>query len=135
MSVAALPSTLDTRARYGEALGRLYGRPAAWIFAFLTTASTVTLTIVSVIELGFAAKELGKSAWKAVICFLFSLLWSYLSFELASPHDEAKSVGGWPGSLVGLSVGAFAALCVAMPAFVVMKAAQDGPGLGLSGYL
>ena len=56
VSIAALPSTFDTRARYGEALGRLCGRPAAWTFGMLTAASTVTLTGVSLVELGLAVK-------------------------------------------------------------------------------
>lgn len=135
VSVAALPSTFDTRARYGEALGRLCGRPAAWSFSVLTAASTVTLTGVAAVELGFAAKELGKSAWMVAVCALFGLLWAFLSFDIASPHDEAKFLNGLPGNVLGLGVGAFAGVFVGAPAFYVMMNAQDHPESGLSAYL
>jgi len=135
VSVSALPSTFDTRARYGEALGRLGGRPAAWIFGGLTAASTVTLTGVSVIELGLAAKVLGRSSWVAAIYVFVVLFRTWRSLRSASPHDEAKHFSGWAGRLGGLGAGVFAGLFVAAPAFGVMETAQDHPGLGLSAYL
>ena len=135
VSVAALPSTFDTRARYGEALGKRCGRPAAWMFGVLTAASTVTLTGVSLIELGLAVKGLGKFAWVAVIYIFFLLIWTWFSFEAASPHDEAKHLGGWANRLGGLGMGVFSGAFVAAPAFGVMMVAQDHPGLGLSAYL
>jgi hypothetical protein len=53
----------------------------------------------------------------------------------ASPHDEAKDLRGWGGILGGAAMGAFAGCFVAAPAFGVMMAAQDHPGVGLSAYL
>jgi hypothetical protein len=135
VSVAALPSTFDTRARYGEALGRVYGWPAGWVFGVLTAVSTVTLTGVSVVELGLAAKDMGKSSWMAAIYVVLLLLWTWESFANASPHDEAKYLSGWVGRLGGLGAGAFAGLFVAAPAFGVMMAEQNHPGLGLSAYM
>ena len=135
VSVAALPSTFDTRARYGEALGKRCGQPAAWIFGMLTAASTITLTGVSVTELGLAAKEMGKLAGVSAIYVVFLLLWTWFSFESASPHDEAKHLGGWANRLGGLGMGVFAGAFVATPAFGVMMVAQDHPGLGLSAYV
>lgn len=105
------------------------------IFGVLTAASTVILTGVSVIELGLAAKELGKSAWVAAIYVSFLLLRTLGSFVLSSPHDEAKYFSGWMGRLGGLGTGAFAGLFVAAPAFGVMMAAPNHPGSGLSAYL
>ncbi|XPS77562.1 hypothetical protein M3J09_009589 [Ascochyta lentis] len=135
VNVAALPSTFDTRARYGKALGRLCGWPAAWLFGALTATSTVTLTGVSVIELGLAAYALGKSAWLAAIYVAFTLFWTYLSFSFASPHDEGKDLGKGMGKLGGAAVGIFAGCIVAAPAFGVMMAAQNYPGMGLGTYL
>jgi len=135
VSVAALPSTFDTRARYGEALGRLCGRPAAWVFGVLTAAGTITLSGVSLIELGLAVKGLGKYAWITAIYIFFLLIWTWASLESASPHDEAKHLGRWANRLGGLGVGVFSGLFVAAPAFGVMMVAYDHPGLGLSAYL
>ncbi|GAM38647.1 hypothetical protein TCE0_033f09538 [Talaromyces pinophilus] len=138
VGVAALPSTLDTRARYGEALGRLCGWPAAWLFGALTAASTITLACVSVIELGLAAHELVKSAWVAIFYVIayvvFTLVWTYGSLVFASPHDEAKDVG-IKSILGGVAVGAFSGFFVAAPALGVMLVAPDQPGVGLSAYL
>lgn len=135
VGVAALPSTFDTRARYGHALGRLCGRPMAWLFGVLTTASTVTLAGVTVVELGLAASGLGNRAWMAAIYVLFTLAWTYGSLVFASPHDEAKDVSGITGILAGAAMGAFSGLFVAMPAFSVMLAAKKEPGMGLNDYL
>lgn len=135
VGVAALPSTFDTRARYGRALGRLCGRPAAWLFGALTAASTVTLAGVAVTELGLAAKGMGKSAWVAAIYVVFTLVWAYGSLVFASPHDDAKALRGWVRRLGDVGTGAFAGLFVAAPAFGIMMAAQDHPGMGLSTYL
>jgi hypothetical protein len=128
VGVAALPSTFDTRARYGKALSRLCGWPAAWLFAALTAASTI-------IELGLAAKDMGKSAWVAALYVVFTLLWTYVSLAFASPHDEQKDLGGWRRILGGAAIGAFAGCIVATPAYGVLRAAQDHPGMGLSSYL
>jgi hypothetical protein len=135
VSVTALPSTFDTRARYGEALGRFCGRPAAWVFGALTAASTVTLTGVSDIELGLAAKESGKSVWVPAIYVFLLLVWTWGGLVDTSPRDEAKHFSGWAGRLGGLAMGALTELYVAAPAFYVMMAAQDHPGSGLSAYL
>jgi hypothetical protein len=135
VGVAALPSTFDTRARYGEALGRLCGRPAAWLFGALTAASTITLAGVSVIELGLAANEMGKKAWMAAVYVVFTLAWTYGSLVFASPHDEGKDLGGLAGILGGAAMGAFSGCFVAAPALGVMMAAQNHPGVGLGAYL
>lgn len=135
VSVTALPSTFDTRARYGQALGRLCGWPAAWIFGALTAASTVTLTGVSVIELGLAAKGSDRPAFRAAIYVFCLLVWTWASLALTSPHDGAMHLSGWAGRLGGLSTGAFAGVFVAWPAFCVMAAAQNHPGLGLNAYV
>lgn len=134
VGVAALPSTFDIRARYRKALGKLCGRPAAWLFGALTAASTVTLAGVAVTELGLAAKGLRKSAWMAAIYVVFTLVWTYGSLVFASPHDDAKALRGWLGRLGGVGTGAFAGLFVAAPSFGIMMAAQDHPGIGLSTY-
>jgi hypothetical protein len=137
VNVAGLPSTFDTRARYGKALGRLCGRPAAWIFGVLTAASTVTLAAVSIIELGLAAKGLGISAWMIAIAIyvFFLLLLTWGTFSAVSPQDDAQYYDRWTGRLGDLGVGAVTGLCIAVPAFYVMMAAQDHPGLGLSAYM
>lgn len=135
VGVAALPSTFDTRARYGRELGRVCGQPAAWLFGALTATSTVILASVSVIELCLAAHGMGKRAWIAAIYVLFSLVWTYGSLVFASPHDEAKDLRGVGGILAGAAMGAFAGCFVAGPAFGVMMAAKDHPGVGLGAYL
>ncbi|RDW58758.1 hypothetical protein BP6252_13234 [Coleophoma cylindrospora] len=138
VGVAALPSTFDTRARYGQALGRIGGWPAAWLFAALTAASTTTLAGVLVIELGLVASELAESAQGDVIFVLYvvyTLFWTYHSLVFASPHDEAKDVSGGVRILAGAVTGAFQGLLVAAPAFGVMMSAPDHPGVGLSAYL
>jgi hypothetical protein len=135
VSVTALPSTFDTRARYGQALGRLCGWPAAWVFGTLTATSTVTLTGVSVIELGLAAKGWDRSALWAPIYVFCLLIWTWGSLVHTSPHDGAMHLSGWANRLGGLSMGAFAGFFVAWPAFCVMTAAQNHPGLGLNAYV
>ena len=141
VGVAALPSGFDTRARYGRALGRLCGggrqaRVAEMLFAVLTTASTVTLAGVSVVELGRAAKEAGRGkAWLAVGYVFFSLIWVHYSLQFESPYDAAKDNGGWGRRLAGLATGAFGGVFVAMPAFIIMLTAEEEPGAGLREYM
>jgi len=141
VGVAALPSGFDTRARYGRALGRLFGRgrcarAAEWLFGALTAASTITLTGVSVVELGLAAKQAGSGkAWLAVVYVFFTAFWMYLSLSFVSPHDEAKDNGGLKKRLAGLGMGIFGGVFVAWPALVIMQTAERQPGLGLGEYL
>lgn len=135
VGVAALPSTYDTRARYGHALGKRCGRPAAWLFGVLTTASTITLAGVMVVELSYSVPGLGSKAWVVAIYIPFTLVFTLMSFGSTSPHDEANDVGGIGGTLAGAAMGTFAGLFVAMPAFVVMLVAKKQPGMGLSEYL
>lgn len=141
VGVAALPSGFDTRARYGRALGRVccggrWGRVVEMVFALLTTASTVTLAGVSVVELGRAAKEAGRGkAWLAAGYVVFSLVWMKYSLAFESPYDAAKDNGGWGRRLAGLAMGAFGGLFVAMPALFMMLTAEEQAGVGLGDYL
>ena len=141
VGIAALPSGFDTRARYGRALGGLFGRgrwarAVEWGFGALTAASTITLTGVSVVELGLAAKEAGsRKAWMTVGYVFLALLWTYTSLVFVSPHDEAKDNRGWRKRLAGLAAGAFMGLFVAWPAFTVMPTVEEQPWAGLGEYL
>jgi hypothetical protein len=142
VGIAALPSGFDTRARYGRALGGLFGRgrwarAVEWVFGTLTAASTITLAGVSVIELGLAAKQVGSGmVWLAVAVYVFlAACWMYGSLVFESPHDEAKDNGAQRMRLAGFAMGVFGGFFVAWPALIVMLASEKQPGLGLGDYL
>ena len=136
VGAAALPSTFDTRARYGRALGRVCGwQPAELVFGILTAASTLTLSVVSFIELGHAARQAGKLGLSAVLHVVFTLAWTFFGLETASPRDGGKDMGKWRSVLGGVGMGAFGGVFVAAPAFVIMLTAARQPGMGLSDYL
>lgn len=136
VGVAALPSGFDTRARYGRALGRACRwEPASLVFGVLTAASTLTLSVVSVIELGLAAKQAGRLGWLAVLYVFFIVVWTHFSLEIASPRDGAKDMTKWKSVLGGIGMGAFGGVFVAAPAFVIMLTADQQPGVGLGDYL
>jgi len=134
VGVAVLPSTIDTKARYGEKLGKRYGPVFKVLFTFMTAASTMVLGVVAATELILAAKD-GVSWWLILGYIVFALAWTYGSVIFQSPHDEGIAVNSVGKLLAGLAMGAFGGLFTAAPAFSVMQAASNEPGVGLHGYL
>jgi hypothetical protein len=142
VGVSALPAGIDSRARYGRALGRLCGgggqraKAAEMLFGILSTASTTTLSVVAALELGRAAKQADNGmAWLAIGYVFFTVIWAHYSLRFAAPHDGAKDMSKWMSLLGGVGLGAFGGVFVALPAFVMMLNAEEQPGVGLGEYL
>ncbi|KAK3658832.1 hypothetical protein LTR56_001703 [Elasticomyces elasticus] len=131
VSVTALPLTMDTRARYGAALGDTLGKWADRLFNLITATSCLALGVIACIELVVGAIEASSMAHFAVVYVLLMLLWTYVSFTQAIPHDKARSVYSLRTFVAGLAMGAFGGFFTASPAFTVMSGAQDTPGVGL----
>ncbi|KAK5728287.1 hypothetical protein LTR15_001422 [Elasticomyces elasticus] len=135
VSVTALPLTMDTRARYGTALGDTIGRWAEKMFNLITAISCLTLGVTACIELVLGATEASLKPVIDVVYVLAMLVWTYGSLIFATPHDEARSVNSVGAFLAGLATGAFGGFFTAAPAYVVLQKAQDAPGLDLGAYL
>jgi hypothetical protein len=135
VSVTALPLTMDTRARYGAALGAIFGGWSETVFTFLTAGSCLMLGVLASIELVLGAMETSLKPFAIVVYVLFMLVWNYVSLVFATPYDGARSMNSLGAFLGGLAMGAFGGLFVAAPAFTLLHSAQDTPGSSLDIYL
>ncbi|KAK3644013.1 hypothetical protein LTR56_009865 [Elasticomyces elasticus] len=126
---------MDTRARYGAALGGMIGGWAEKVFNLITAVSCLTLGVIAFIEVAVGLVEASWTSAEIVIYILSMVLWTFGSFIFATPHDEARSVNGVGSFLAGLAMGAFGGLLTAAPAYAVLKKAQDTPGINLADYL
>ena len=135
LSVAAIPTTMDTKARYGEALGEKFGSAYAIAFAFATAGSTLLLALVAIIELCLAVKQDSIPPGLIVMYVLGTMFWTYCSFTFASPHDEGTRMNSLWMVLGGLGMGVFGSLFAAGPALGIVANAPDELGVGLSEYL
>ncbi|KAK4459847.1 hypothetical protein QBC42DRAFT_348501 [Cladorrhinum samala] len=137
VGVVALPLTMDVRGRYGRALGHRLGRFAQAAFTGLATVGLAALAGLSVTELllGVVRGALGKHYWIVALYFLIMVFWTKLAFVFASPHDEPYSAGKGGGVLAGFAMGCFGGIFVAAPAFAMMMASADKPGLAIGGYI
>lgn len=134
VGVAALPSTIDTKARYGEAFGECCGCIFEVLFTFMTAASTMVLGVVAATELILAVKD-GFPWWLFLGYIVFMLFWTYSSFMNQIPYDEGIAVDSVKKFLAGLGTGVFGGCLIAVPAFIVMMMAKNEPGIGLNDYL
>ena len=123
---------MDTRARYGAALGEKIGTWSEKVFNFFTAASCLVLGVIASIELVLGALEVPVVPYIVVIYALFLLFWTYTSLIFATPHDEARSVDSFFGGLV---MGVFGGIFTATPAFVILLGAQNKPGSSLEAYM
>jgi hypothetical protein len=143
IGVSALGLTIDYKARYAAALGRKLGAWAFVLFNFwnataclLLGAEALLLLIQGAIKSGFPIPLL---AIYPVLC----VIWAVGSWRLLPPID-----GGRPSNVVvGVLVGAFAGVVLALPSFVLwqfteshavtaeMMGKNTSQGLSLSEFL
>ncbi len=138
VSVVALPLTMDTRARYGRALGKqIGGKVTEWLFSVVTTVSLVTLGVISTIEVSMGVVESLPSSqrWSIVWIVLFLVAWAWGSFQIFPPRDVPFTTGSLLEILAGFAMGCFAGLFVAAPSFAAMQAAPRYPGLSVQNYI
>ncbi len=138
VSVVALPLTMDTRARYGKSMGECVGgRVSQWLFSLVTTASLVTLGVISTTELGVGiVRALPPSIrWVVIFPALFMVLWAWMSFQFVPPLDVPFSTTSSLHILGGFAMGCFAGGFVAAPSFAMMMRAAHAPGLSIPEYV
>lgn len=135
VSIATIPSTIDTRARYGEEMGERFGSHFAIAFTFVTAGSTLLLGLIAVIELSLAAHQGDFFPGLVVGYVIFSMFWTYASFVFASPHDEGMDMSSLQSVLAGLGMALFGSFFAAGPALGIWLGAEDGPGVGVGEYL
>lgn len=135
VAVAALPLTMDTRSRYGAALGQLVGTWARCLFNFITATSCMILGIISAILMCLAVQQLGIRWYIVMLYIIFAFLWMWHGMSFAIPHDESRLVNSWGKFLAGLAMGCFGGCSLAAPAFVLFTNAPSSPGVGLVEYI
>ncbi len=136
--VVALPLTIDTKARYGRALGkRPGGLVAAWLFSVVTTVSLVTLGVISTIELSmFAVKIYTPSLkWWTAYIMLVMVFWTCVTLLCIPPRDIPSTSGSFGEVLSGFMMGCFAGLYAAFPLFIMMQGSSHSPGMSITNYV
>ncbi|KIW97231.1 uncharacterized protein Z519_02623 [Cladophialophora bantiana CBS 173.52] len=122
---------MDTRARYGAALGNKIGMWSELVFNFITAAGCLLLGVIDSIESVLGATEVLVPIFVVVLFVVFMLVWTYASLAFATSHDEARSVNNIGQFLRWLAFGAFGGLATATPAFILLQNARThlGPTL------
>lgn len=136
VAVAVLPLTMDTRSRYGDALGQLLGTWASCLFNLITAISCMTLGIVSAILMCLAVQQLGIQ-WQIIIAYvIFALIWMWCGLVFQVPRDaEAGSANTLDEFFAGLAIGCLSSCFLAAPAFIIFKIAPSSPGVSLGEYV
>ena len=136
--MVALPLTMDTRARYGRALGKMIGDTfTEWLFSVVTTASLVTLRVISTTELSVGViRALEPSMrWGVTLGVLILVVWTWGSFLMIKPLDVLFTTGSFSEMLGEFATGSFIGLFVAAPSFFAMLAASHSPGMSIPNYI
>ncbi|KAH8684213.1 hypothetical protein BGZ60DRAFT_397029 [Tricladium varicosporioides] len=129
IAVTALPLGMDCRVRYADSLKRKW---AGTLFNLTNSISCVLQGIFCAILLVHGVIDLSASSssffpWPIVAIYpVFSLVWMYTSFTFLPIKDGARKSGKahWYRHILDLSMGAFAGLFLAAPAFALYQSAQ-----------
>ncbi|KAL9114631.1 MAG: hypothetical protein Q9227_001309 [Pyrenula ochraceoflavens] len=138
IAVAALPLTLDTKARYGHTIAKRCGclkGVVRFLFNLITALALCALSAASTALLIKAAIEL-QLPWSAIFGYtLFTVIWAVCSYVSGRPTDAAESNDTILKKIGGFFMGCFVGIFVATPAYIVLRTAANSPGVDLQTYL
>ncbi len=138
VSVVALPLSMDTRARYGRALGKkIGGKVTEWLFSVVTTVGLVTLGVISAIELGmYAVKHSSSSKTLMITEMVFLLLvFGWGSLVGFPPLDVPLTATSLRQVKHGFVTGCIAGVIMAALSMVEMDESARSPGLSVLDYI
>ena len=119
ISVTALGLTIDTKKRYAERLGGIYGV----IFKLINGGSAFGMGAMCLALLVKGAIDLSLKWYFILIYCVFCVIWTAISFKIVPVSD-----GGIQGSgiILDVLIGAFGGIFLAAPAFMVMNTSEFG---------